>query len=122
MNITERRAKLLAETIAYFNLNTRCISDVNRDCVYAPTEKSEGCAVGRLIPDKNLCIELDKLSLTVANERVYRHLSSDVQELGIEFLRALQRLHDNVENWTLNGLSESGKAIVETITENYIKE
>ena len=116
--IRERRGKLLDETIARFNLNNRSFN--GSICTYAPTDKSDGCAVGRLISDKTICEELDKHGINADNKRVLEALPTEIRELGGDFLRSLQQLHDFPHNWEETGLSIRGEIRVAELRNLYI--
>ena len=113
-----KRQAFLDNTLAYFNSSTRCVDGTN--CQYAPTATSEGCALGRKMEDKELCAELDTMSVNATDKRVIGALPVEIQELGVEFLYSLQKLHDNKFNWTETGLSEKGQDAVQIIKNGYI--
>lgn len=115
--IEQKRLTVLNDTIGYFNTTTRNIN-VNDTCQYYPQhEKTEGCAVGRLIKDKELCKKLDTLG--GGTRKLFKHLPAEVQELGVEFLVDLQLLHDYLYHWDQNGLTPRGKDKAEYIKTEY---
>ena len=122
IDIQKRRKAVLDDTIAYFNTNTRSIDETLK-CCYRPTELSEGCAVGRLIKDKELCKQLDANLEGVGTGvvRVFNKLPIEVQELGESFLCDLQSLHDLGGYWDENGLRESGVERANRIREQYVE-
>ncbi len=107
--IKEKQLSILNDTISHYNSNNR--SYINGSCVYYPTENSEGCAVGRLVKDKELCKALGTSSVN----NIFSSLPDDIKELGHDFLNDLQQLHDNKDNWDGHGLSEKGKNAVERL-------
>ena len=104
--IQQKRLAVLEDTCQYFNLSKRNV--IGRRCLYYPVnESTEGCAVGRLIKDKDLCSTLDnKVGTTV--DIIFILLPKELQELGKQFLVDLQNLHDDKDCWTETGLSEEG--------------
>lgn len=104
---TDRR-KLLQETAEFFTLKNRCVSK-DKICKYY-IEGKAGCAIGRLIEDKELCKRLDEQGLNnVSEPHIWNQLPSDIQEYGQDFLIHLQIFHDNPGFWTETGLSDRGK-------------
>ncbi len=119
--ITKRRIEVLNDTINHYNLNNR--SNKGVDCTYFPAhEGSEGCAVGRLIKDKELCKELDKPNGATGSgvSGIFDKLPEDVKFLGKNFLRDLQHLHDEKLNWVESGLSHRGLEEVKIIIKNFL--
>ena len=57
----------------------------------------------------------------VTNHDVFSRLPIELQELGVDFLREVQYLHDIDEFWNEEGLSEKGHEYAEGITEDYCK-
>lgn len=114
--LIKRRQELLNDTINHYNSNNRS-SSISGQCYYYPvSDKSEGCAIGRLIKDKELCKDFGCRNLS----DVFEQIPNELQELGKEFLMELQNLHDLKENWNENGLSENGKEQAEFIREIYL--
>ena len=93
------REELLQDAIDYYwgRPERKCINE-NRVCVYSPREgsKSEGCAIGRLLPPA-LANKLDNYpgATGVSNIDVFLDLPNWMQDLGQEFLSELQSLHDS---------------------------
>ncbi len=114
--LKEKQLKVLNDTVAIYNKNNRSIIDGK--CLYF-MEGTIGCAVGRLIADKELCKQLDGLDNgeTTGVGVVFDKLPSDVKQLGVDFLKELQNLHDDVYTryWDDNGLSIKGVEFVERI-------
>ncbi len=114
--MTELQTKqlaLLEDTIKFFNSENRC--EIDSGCKYFD-ESKYGCAIGRLIPDKELCKRLDLLeSAGVSADIVFNQLPDNLKEYGQRFLICLQNLHDRKANWNNEGLSNDGKAAVDAI-------
>lgn len=114
LSIEAKRLSVLEDTCTYFNLNNRNVESGTYNCLYYPvSDKTEGCAIGRLIKDKELCKRLDlgigfDQSKGVSFSEVFKLLPDELQELGKDFLTALQSLHDSGTNWTDMGLSPLG--------------
>ncbi len=104
--LKEKQLKLLVETSEHFNSGNRSVSKYNNLCTYGGV----GCAIGRLILEKSLCDELDKMGDTsVYNKRIFDLLPLYLRELGEDFLGAIQDLHDNKLHWANDGMSEAGR-------------
>lgn len=109
--LEQKRLAVLEDTISYFNLSTRN-TNKHGTCKYLSKHtKTQGCAIGRLIADKELCEELDNLGeivCGVGHDNVFNRLPSNLKELGKPFLLELQLLHDNPYFWNDIGLSVEG--------------
>lgn len=106
--IKQRRLELLEETAAHFNSTNR---STNKDggCNYYPVNSnSEGCAIGRKIADKEICKLLDSRGHYIHRNDAFNLLPKELQELGQEFLKRLQNLHDSEGFWDEKGLTEAG--------------
>lgn len=108
MTLIEKQRAFLDETIAFYNSTNRGTSE-GGGCKYY-VEGKEGCAIGRKIADKELCKKLDKSKngSGIGLEWVFCQLPTDLQELGQDFLKAVQLLHDDSNNWNETGLSGVG--------------
>lgn len=86
-------------------------------------EGTQGCAIGRRIPDKELCKTLDKQDATgVGNNAVYNLLPDNLKIYTKSFLSDIQSLHDYAENWIPTGLSVMGTKNVERLKERIMDE
>ena len=102
--INERRLEILEWEKNNRNLNNR--SEDGGICKYSGPI---GCAVGRLIDDKELCEKLDNSKDGNTGVRsVFDQLPDSVKELGEDFLARLQYLHDNECYWDDAGPNEYG--------------
>jgi hypothetical protein len=92
------REDALQDTLNYFwgRPELKCENLAKNTCLYSPTGKSEGCAVGRHLPIK-LANKLDTFYdfNGVENDMVFNKLPKWMQSLGQDFWRSLQTLHDN---------------------------
>lgn len=114
MTIKQKRLTVLEETVKHFNSNNR--STIGAVCVYSGV----GCAIGRLIKNKQLCKELDSYCVSaVDSKNVYPKLPKNLQKLGIDFLKDLQTLHDREVNWNDKGISDVGREITNDIKKQY---
>lgn len=119
MKSKQEMLALLNETAATYNSTNRSVEitpDGHELCKYF-TSADCGCAIGRLIPDKELCQRLDALAKygsSVVTD-IYKLLPENLQEYPIDFLSQLQKLHDKEFNWVATGISEVGKQKVEEI-------
>ena len=119
--LKERQAKVLSETIKFYNSKNR--SAVTPDgtgvkCVYFKEEGHPGCAVGRLIKGVRLRKLLDKSSDNTV-DGVFFKLPKNVQSLGRDFLACLQSLHDGASYWNPTGLSRGGKDMAKFIIDDF---
>lgn len=114
MTIEQRRLEILDwEKNNRTSLNRSTKGEENVRCAYSGPI---GCAVGRLIDDKELCAELDAEDDGAVYERhVFAQLPDHIKELGQDFLNDLQVLHDSSQAWNENGLSSLGKNLYEKI-------
>lgn len=122
-NIKELRTRFLNDTVEFYSADpVRLRATVPRPlpkvpdfmgCVYSPTSSSPGCAIGRHIEDKTLCKKWDEKSVPV--QFIFDDLPINLKELGKHFLRLVQALHDNKENWNEAGLTELGKNKIDNI-------
>jgi len=127
-DLKSKRLAVLESTLNYFTISNRSVVRTmnRRTCQYAPIEGvSEGCAVGRLIKDKDLCKRLDDngkdgMSATVVVD-VWEQLPKSVQELGLQFLSELQILHDSDIFWCNEGLNKEGQKALARIKRNHIE-
>lgn len=105
-DIQKAQMQFLNDTKKHFNKNNLGVAE-NGWCKY-----SEGCAIGRHL-DKNLAIDLDShgdiLNIKLNHLEYYDLIPKSLKELGIEFLKDIQELHDCTFNWNYSGLSESGQ-------------
>ncbi len=114
MKTQEEKYQLLLNTALAFTAKNRSIAltviagSPSPRCKYF-MEGSPGCAIGRLIEDKELCRKLDECSNTgVDEDEIFSKLPADLQEYGPDFLRELQELHDEDNNWDIYGLTQEG--------------
>ena len=88
----ETREALLQDAIDYFwgKPERKCVNYFGA-CIYTPSETSEGCAIGRLLP-----LDLaERLGFDgVSDDEVFYSLPIWLQDMGQDFLTALQICHD----------------------------
>jgi hypothetical protein len=112
MKTKQQHIDLLNETAAFYNSKNRSVKSIAPSlCTFFNEGISPGCAIGRLIEDKELCKQLDHMVLIEYKSfsEIYKLLPPELKEYDQEFLRWLQALHDKPENWNESGLSEIGK-------------
>lgn len=118
-----KKLNLLQETVSYYSENPlricRASFDGEAHCFYDglknPNTESDGCAVGRLLPQElkeylDTVFTFNKVASSVSE--VFQHLPLDIQEYGVQFLRRLQGLHDTLDYWDEKGLTETGKVFI----------
>ncbi len=104
----QQKRELVRETGQTFNSKNRC---TNRQgtCKYYIKGK-QGCAIGRLIDDKKLCRKLDKRTeASLFSMSTFELIPLELQAYGQPLLHAIQRWHDDSDNWDENGLTSLGK-------------
>jgi hypothetical protein len=88
----ETREELLQDAINYYwgKPERRCVDELG-NCIYPPTDTSEGCAIGRLLP-----LDLaERLGLDgVEDDIIFCSLPEWLQNMGKRFLVNLQCCHD----------------------------
>ena len=118
MKTIEQKLTLLKETAEAYTVDTRCFVP-GKGCFYYK-EGHQGCAIGRLVEDKELCKRLDEKGVCESNEvslnDIFEKLPLSLQEFGQSLLTELQVLHDLEWHWDNNGLSKEGKEKVKYIT------
>lgn len=117
-NLDERRFAFLKETVQFYNSRNRSTT-LRGTCLYKATETSPGCAIGRFLPNDGK-FDLDRICGVKFAVSIGGQLPAWMMEMGIEFLAAIQSLHDFKEYWTDTGLSEIGKVEVLDIISQFI--
>jgi len=116
--LQEKQLFYLNEVTKRFNLNNLSITD-NGMCVYKSINASGGCAVGFLLTE-NRSKSLDAFGYSgVDSSDVFEELPPWLQNFSKDFLRDLQQLHDDKDNWVEIGLSELGIEKVSSIKLKY---
>ena len=126
-----KKLEFLEDTIKYYSEdnNRRCTK--GQRCYYSPIKAgkegiSEGCAIGRFL-DKNTQHLFDSQAensinyLLSENEEYILLLPEWMRTFDFQFLRAVQKLHDDMGCWVENGLSDYGLEGVQFIKDTYIK-
>ena len=111
--LQQKQLALLEDTVKFFNSENRAYDIELGACMYH-TKDEKGCAIGRLIPDKELCRQLDAgigedKFRGVGKDCVFQLLPLNLQEYSQLFLKRLQSLHDYPLNWNEKGLSDEGE-------------
>ena len=122
-SIKQRRLVILEDTVNHYTLKNRA-KDGNHLfgflCVYSPVEGiSEGCAIGRMIADKDVCRKMDEIKACIDEKILREFIPQEVLELGITFLADLQQLHDKQIYWQNTGLTKEGVEWVEKLKIEY---
>lgn len=89
-------------------------------CLYR-TNDGKKCIIGQDIPDKKYNEKMDSQSNSAVdqNDFVTDVLPKKTIDLGLDFLRKAQDLHDLSKNWTIAGLTRDGQEAYETIVSIY---
>jgi hypothetical protein len=107
--LQQKQLAFLEDTAAFYNSGNRCL-DEHGSCMYY-LEGKAGCAIGRHVPDKDLCRKWDAksdLGTGVTDDSIFDALPENLHELGQDFLNRVQDLHDSDSNWDCDGLSAIG--------------
>lgn len=115
--MTEEEIKAKRREILEWERDNRTLKNrahSGHSCYYY-LEGTPGCAVGRLISE-----DLAKLlnNRGTANG-IFDKLPIDVQELGKDFLWAIQQFHDTATNFNDDGLVDAGKTAMAALLEKW---
>lgn len=124
------KEEYLQSTINYYSEDTvyrRCQNLITGKCCYSPEHanklQSEGCAIGRYLTSEDEKGTWDNVNLTleelVNSTDRNKYMPPWMRDMPIEYLTAIQSLHDRDENWNLTGLSITGKITVNNIINKY---
>jgi hypothetical protein len=116
--IQERRLAFLENTMNHYNSGNRCF--VGDFCQYIPSgPHTEGCAIGRWLDRDSPILDLRLDLRDKAVSALGDYLPVWMKEMGLDFLRDVQKLHDGLLNWNENGLSPIGESGVDFIKSSY---
>jgi len=108
MTIEERRLAFLNETVEFYSQDPKgrraVLAKFTMPTCRYRTDDGRKCAIGRHIPDDLYHTGMEGALTT----ETMKTLPSEISELGISFLEAVQGLHDNNKYWDENGLTEQG--------------
>ena len=117
MQKSRTRQELLDNTVRHFNSTNRSIKDGTlNDCMYRSGDGC-GCAIGREISD-DLAKKLNNVSFGIV-DNIFDKLPLRLKNLGVNFLREIQFLHDLSWHWNEVGLSNIGRENVDRICEKF---
>lgn len=121
MQESKTRQELFDNTINHFNSSNRAIAEDENGfigCKYR-TKDGRACAIGREIPT-TLARKFDKTDDTaVDNDYIFDKLPQRLQDMGQYFLLEMQALHDNGDNWNVDGLTEYGLTVAKEIASRH---
>jgi hypothetical protein len=123
-NQQKKMERLLNETISYYSENPKRRCEKGYRCFYDPAtvgkeDISDGCAIGRLMTARQK-EKADNLSAKAINHLPSELIPRTLRNLPMDFLTALQGLHDTSGHWYVRGLTKAGKSEVEGIRENWL--
>ena len=125
MNRRQRKRALayLKETAEHYNSGNRSVMKSSGGlCLYVPdSPNSEGCAVGRKLPKwmKKKIMGTSKNSAGVGRLFAIMGRPRFFKGMNIRFIKDVQILHDDWNNWNPKGLSEWGEIEVADIIKRY---
>jgi len=105
--IRNAQTAFLRDTVAFFHSGNRAMMVNTSECCYEPTACSPGCAIGRHMPNKEICASLHDGVNSLkryGGEWVFGPLLT----LGLDFLADVQYLHDQSRFWDGCGMNEEG--------------
>lgn len=117
--LIKARRVLLRDTIRHFNSENRGYSARKQCCVYSH-KCNGGCAIGRKIPQA-LAKRLDRLGSGVGDDCIFDSLPPRLRRLGQDFLKNVQTLHDEENNWDTEGLTDHGRCAAKDIRQRFLK-
>ena len=85
-------------------------------CMYR-TPEGLACAVGCLIPDKELA-GFNESDLCEAVSEI-RHQCPSLKYLGTRFLEAIQGVHDSKDNWDADGFNTLGRRELRAVAQTF---
>jgi len=107
--------ELLDNTINHFTSKNRSTKFYGH-CSYRG-KNGFMCAIGRELPDA-LAKELDRKRFSDVDS-VFEDLPPHLQKMSLGFLKRIQWVHDGSSHFDEDGLTYSGKLIVEDICKHY---
>ena len=120
-SIEQQRKEYLDAKVAYYleDVKRRAVDNTG-SCLYL-TKDGRKCAIGldmiETHPSYNNAIECGNVNDLL--EKYPNILPQEVKDLGVEFLRCVQILHDSMYNWNNYGLSYNGFSNYNSIVNNY---
>jgi hypothetical protein len=122
--------EFLEDTIKYYSENVKRRCTTVKACYYSPVSAkkegiSTGCAIGRFLKPED-AIKIDSHDpMSIHNVLSHGELKDLIpqwmQDLGTEFLKQVQGIHDNDFNWNEEGLTPLGWINVNQIKDRYCK-
>ena len=125
---TERMQEMFYDMIKHYNSSNRCMNVDSGECMYVPTgyleERSEGCAIGRLLPEwaKKVVKKDMELNIDCGVVDLLDRLSKMpkvFEDISTTFLMELQMIHDKEAFWNETGLSYKGKRQAVSVREDW---
>jgi len=118
--VSNTRQELFDNTINRFNSKNRSADDTGEGCHYWMKKKGKvrRCAIGvELTMSK--AEEMQKLYKEEFVHGIFNFLPKRLQDMGVDFLDCIQRLHDTCHFWTKEGISEAGQDYAKEIADEY---
>jgi hypothetical protein len=125
---TGREFNVLQDVIKHFSKspNTLRSKDPSGKCLYNPPpnkKKSIGCAIGIYLSEE-VAETFDNQHITsidsIFSRPPLKKLLPDwMKKMDVNFLKEIQELHDDEENWSSKGLSKEGKEYTKEICKEY---
>jgi hypothetical protein len=110
--------KEIDDMVAYYEVNPyarRAFSD--GECAYLIEETGSKCAIGRMLNNTDMeMLKEEQMLFDTTIFDIYGILTSErIKALPLSFLAQLQELHDNDAYWNEKGMTNFGRAAVNTI-------
>ena len=117
--LQQKQLDFLEDTVKYYSEDISRRAVKNSSCRYR-TNDGRKCAIGRFIPDDLYNEKIEEHCIDEIFK--YKCIPDELKELGVNFLRNIQHLHDFDSNWDDCGLSSKGEEWVYFIKNKIIKE
>lgn len=124
--VNERRMKFLEDMVDFYTEENRALKLASNQsiqiCVYHPTDKSPGCAIGRWLEESENC-NLNYNGNIISFLRNGNKIPEWMHEMGSQFLSECQGFHDSAEYWSNDSKNKDSKqdkinSIITTIKSN----
>lgn len=121
------KEEFLLDMIEYYatDPSRRSVSPESRCTYYPAHNNTEGCAIGRHLPESGQKL-YDGLGVyssiveEIISGGVNDHRPKWMKDLPVPFLCDCQELHDGSEHWTSTGLSVKGKDCLRNLITSYL--
>lgn len=107
----KRMLSLLNETVEYYSADVKRRAFNGKNGCHYMTHDGRKCAIGRLLTEEEMNIWKDG-SLEYSQMYIRYHTPKALLGLKVQFIVALQTVHDHSVNWNNTGISQHGEQFV----------